>query len=213
MAASISVSVTATVLTIALAFLAAYGMARSYLRNSRTIIQAFLILASLPVMAYIIPLSDTVRNFRLYDTFVGVALANPAIFYPACSLYHVWICAANSPRPGGVSSPGWRNVPANHLANRRAHGVIRHCSNRHYVVRAQLESIARAIGAYGKPCQDYPGGNERFLYIRTRYGMAGCGRGVRCIFVACGDPGGDSPPDARKIPVEVGVIKPGIRSG
>ncbi len=81
-AASISVAVTATVLTIAVAFLAAYGMARSRLRNSKTGIQAFLILASLPVMAYIIPLSNTVHNLRLYDTFVGVALADTAIFTP-----------------------------------------------------------------------------------------------------------------------------------
>ncbi len=82
MAASISVAVTATVLTIAVAFLAAYSMARSRWRNSRTGIQAFLILASLPVMAYIIPLSNTVHNLRLYDTFVGVAFADTAIFTP-----------------------------------------------------------------------------------------------------------------------------------
>lgn len=79
---STSISLTATILTIFVAFLAAYGMARSRLRGAQTGVQAFLILASLPVMAYIIPLSDTVHRLRLYDTFFGVALANTAIFSP-----------------------------------------------------------------------------------------------------------------------------------
>lgn len=82
LAASISVSVTASLLTIFVAFLAAYSLARSRFGGARTGLQAFLILASLPVMAYIIPLSDMVRRLRLYDTFVGVSLANTAIFTP-----------------------------------------------------------------------------------------------------------------------------------
>lgn len=79
---SISISVIASLLTIFVGFLAAYSLSRSYHRSARTGIQAFLILASLPVMAYIIPLSDTVRHLHLYDTFVGVALANTAIYSP-----------------------------------------------------------------------------------------------------------------------------------
>ncbi len=82
LAASLSISVSASALTILAAFPAAYSLARSHLRRARTGTQVFLILASLPVMAYIIPLSDTVRRLHLYDTFIGVALANTAIFAP-----------------------------------------------------------------------------------------------------------------------------------
>ncbi len=82
LATSVSSAVTATALTILVALLAAYSLARSQLRRAGTGIQVFLVLASLPVMAYVIPLSDIVRRARLYDTFVGIALANTAIFAP-----------------------------------------------------------------------------------------------------------------------------------
>jgi ABC-type glycerol-3-phosphate transport system permease component len=55
---SISVSVTSTLLTIIVSFLAAYSLACSPFRGSQLWAQGFLVLASLPVMAYIIPLSD-----------------------------------------------------------------------------------------------------------------------------------------------------------
>ncbi len=82
LATSASAAVTATALTILVSFLAAYSLARSRLRHARTVVQVFLILASLPVMAYVIPLSDLVRRLGLYDTFIGVALANTAVFAP-----------------------------------------------------------------------------------------------------------------------------------
>jgi ABC-type glycerol-3-phosphate transport system permease component len=79
---SLSISLTATILALFVSLLAAFSLARSRLKNVRTVIQIFLILASLPVMAYVIPLSDTIRHLGLYDTFIGVALANTAIFAP-----------------------------------------------------------------------------------------------------------------------------------
>ncbi len=82
MTTSISISLTATILTLFVALLASYSLARSRLKNIRTVVQVFLILASLPVMAYVIPLSDAIRHLGLYDTFIGVALANTAIFAP-----------------------------------------------------------------------------------------------------------------------------------
>ncbi len=82
LATGTSVAVAATALTILVSFLAAYSLARSRLRYTGTGIQVFLVLASLPAMAYVIPLSDVVRRLGLYDTFIGIALANTAIFAP-----------------------------------------------------------------------------------------------------------------------------------
>ncbi len=82
LATSLSISIMATVFTILVGFLAAYSLARSPSQNVRAGVQAFLILACLPVMAYVIPLSNTVSFLHLYDTWIGVALANTAIFSP-----------------------------------------------------------------------------------------------------------------------------------
>ncbi len=82
MVTGLSISVTATVLTLSISYLAAYSLAHWNYRRARRTVQIFLVLASLPVMAYIIPLSDLVRRLGLYDTFVGVALSNTAIFAP-----------------------------------------------------------------------------------------------------------------------------------
>lgn len=79
---STNLAVATTLLTIGIAFLAAYSLARSRWRAKRLLVQGFLILASLPVMAYAIPLGATVRGFHLYDTFVGVVLAETAVFSP-----------------------------------------------------------------------------------------------------------------------------------
>lgn len=79
---STALAVTSTLLTITIAFLAAHSLARTRLRGKATLVSSFLVLASLPVMAYAIPLSATVRYLRLYDTFVGVTLAEAAVFAP-----------------------------------------------------------------------------------------------------------------------------------
>ncbi len=79
---SVLLATTATVLTVATAFLAAYSLARWRFRGQRFAVQAFLVLASLPAMAYVIPLSDLARQIHLYDTFVGVALASAAVYAP-----------------------------------------------------------------------------------------------------------------------------------
>jgi len=77
-----TISAVSTLLTVTIGFLAAYSLARSQLRGKRVLVQSFLILASLPVMAYVIPLADIVRRLRLDDTFLGVTLAETAIFTP-----------------------------------------------------------------------------------------------------------------------------------
>jgi ABC-type glycerol-3-phosphate transport system permease component len=79
---SVAVSAATTGLTVAVAFLAAYSLARARHRGTWAFVQGFLILASVPAMAYVIPLSDTIHRLRLYDTFAGVALADTAVFTP-----------------------------------------------------------------------------------------------------------------------------------
>ena len=82
LATSFGLSTSATGLTVAIAFLAAYGLARSSFRGKRLVTHGFLILASLPVMAYVIPLSDVMRRLHLTDTLPGLVLAESAINAP-----------------------------------------------------------------------------------------------------------------------------------
>jgi ABC-type glycerol-3-phosphate transport system permease component len=79
---SLLLATLATLLTSAVAFLAAYSLVHARFRGRRLVIQSFLILASLPVMAYVIPLNDTMRRLDLTDTFVGIALAGTAVYLP-----------------------------------------------------------------------------------------------------------------------------------
>lgn len=82
LATSAALALVCTVLTIAIAFLAAYGLARTRLRHKLTVVSSFLILASIPVMAFIIPLSEFIDRLKLTDTFAGIALAQTALFAP-----------------------------------------------------------------------------------------------------------------------------------
>ena len=82
MGASMASAACAAALTAGVSFLAAYGLARSHLRAGRLLRQGFLVLASLPVMAYVIPLSDVMRRVHLVDTFAGVVLAESAVTAP-----------------------------------------------------------------------------------------------------------------------------------
>ncbi len=71
-----------TFLTVAVAFLAAYSLSRVHFQGRRMLVQGFLILASLPVISYVIPLKDTLRLWHLYDTLPGIALAETALYAP-----------------------------------------------------------------------------------------------------------------------------------
>lgn len=82
LATSAGLSIAATLLATAVAFLAAYGLVRSRFRSKRLLAQVFLVLASLPVMAFVIPLGDLMRHLRLEDTFGGIALAGGAVYAP-----------------------------------------------------------------------------------------------------------------------------------
>lgn len=81
-ATSLALAVSATLLTITVAFLASYSVSRSRARNTPMVVQGFLLLATMPVIAYVIPLSDLTRYAHLNDTFLGVALASVAVYAP-----------------------------------------------------------------------------------------------------------------------------------
>ena len=81
-ATSLVVSAGAAFIAVATAFLAAYGLARSRLRHGRVIGQGFLILATLPVMAYVLPLDELLRRVHLGDTLPGVMLSEAAVTAP-----------------------------------------------------------------------------------------------------------------------------------
>jgi len=81
-ATSTASALCAALLTVSVSLPAAYALARSHFRATRVVAQGFLVLASLPVMAYVIPLSDLTRRAHLADTFEGVVLAEAAVTAP-----------------------------------------------------------------------------------------------------------------------------------
>lgn len=91
-ATSILLSALTTLTTGTVGFLAAYSLARTRFRWRRLAIQGCLILASLPAISFVFPLSDILRAFRLHDTFIGVLLAESAVFAPlAVYILHGYI--------------------------------------------------------------------------------------------------------------------------
>ncbi len=79
---SVMLATTSTLLAMGVAFLAAYSLARLRFRGKRLLVQSFLVLATLPMIAYVTPLSEIARHLRLQGTFVGIALADAAVYTP-----------------------------------------------------------------------------------------------------------------------------------
>ncbi len=79
---STGLSLSTALLTVAVAFLAAYSLAHAHFRGKNLVLQTFLILASLPVISFLIPLQNSLRSLHLDDTFIGIALAESALFVP-----------------------------------------------------------------------------------------------------------------------------------
>lgn len=69
-------------ITTVVAFLATYALARSVTKYQAVLLQCCLVLASIPAISYAIPLREMIRPIKLYDTFVGVVLAETALFAP-----------------------------------------------------------------------------------------------------------------------------------
>jgi len=79
---SAGLSAATTLLTTVIAFLAAYSLARSRFQGRNLFVQSFLILASLPVISYLIPLRNVLDVLRIDDTFAGTVLAETALYAP-----------------------------------------------------------------------------------------------------------------------------------
>jgi len=80
LATSTVAAAAAALITIAVSYPAAYALARS--RGTNGLAPVFVVLASLPAMAYVIPLSDLMRRAHLIDTFAGIVLSEAAVTAP-----------------------------------------------------------------------------------------------------------------------------------
>ena len=97
LATSVGVSAVAAVLAAAISFLAAYGLARSGGRAGRRLSPALLVLASLPAMAYVLPLSDLLRRIGLLDTLAGVTFAEAAATAPlAVYVFYAYLASTSA---------------------------------------------------------------------------------------------------------------------
>jgi multiple sugar transport system permease protein len=72
----------AALITIGVSYPAAFALARSLPRTRAFAAPAFVVLASLPAMSYVIPLSDLMRRAHLIDTFAGIVLSEAAVTAP-----------------------------------------------------------------------------------------------------------------------------------
>jgi ABC-type glycerol-3-phosphate transport system permease component len=79
---SILLALLTTIITVLVAFPGAYGLARSRFRGREVAVQGLVVLASLPVIAYLIPLRETLHALCLYDTLLGTAFAEVGLYAP-----------------------------------------------------------------------------------------------------------------------------------
>ncbi|HEY6875482.1 MAG TPA: carbohydrate ABC transporter permease [Candidatus Dormibacteraeota bacterium] len=80
LASSTVFAAAAALVTIAVSYPAAYALARSPVATR--VVPVFVVLASLPAMAYVIPLSDVMRRAHLIDTAAGIILSEAAVTAP-----------------------------------------------------------------------------------------------------------------------------------
>ena len=71
---SVGISLIATVLSVALATLAAYAIARLEFKGKRFVLSTALVIAMFPVVALVGPLFDMWRTFGIYDTWIGLII-------------------------------------------------------------------------------------------------------------------------------------------
>ncbi len=82
LATSVGIAVATTLLAVFVSFLAAYSIARAAFRGKNVLLQCLLILSSLPVVSYVIPLRAMMLFSHLYDTFPGIMLSESALYAP-----------------------------------------------------------------------------------------------------------------------------------
>ena len=82
MVTSALIAIGTTALALLIGFPAAHVLARARFRSKAPLTHSLLVLASLPVMAYVIPLSDVLHRLHLLDTLIGLVLAQAAAVTP-----------------------------------------------------------------------------------------------------------------------------------
>jgi multiple sugar transport system permease protein len=87
---SIGISLISTVISVALATLAAYAIARLQFRGKKFILSMALAIAMFPTVALISPLFDMWRSLGLYDTWPGLILPYLSFTLPLS----IWVLAA-----------------------------------------------------------------------------------------------------------------------
>jgi multiple sugar transport system permease protein len=87
---SIGISLIATALSISLATLAAYAIARLEFRGKKTVLAMALAIAMFPVVALVGPLFDIWRSVGLYDTWLGLVLPYMSFTLPLS----IWVLSA-----------------------------------------------------------------------------------------------------------------------
>lgn len=79
---SLALAAGTVVLATTAGFLAAYSLSRSALRRRRLWVQMLLLLAILPPVAYAAPMRELLWRIGLLDTFLGLLLAESALYAP-----------------------------------------------------------------------------------------------------------------------------------
>jgi multiple sugar transport system permease protein len=87
---SIGVSVISTLISVTLATLAAYAIARLNFRGKRVVLSLALAIAMFPTVALISPLFDMWRSLGLYDTWLGLILPYLSFTLPLS----IWVLSA-----------------------------------------------------------------------------------------------------------------------
>jgi multiple sugar transport system permease protein len=87
---SIGISVISTVISVTLATLAAYAIARLEFRGKKLILSLALAIAMFPTVALVSPLFDMWRSLGLYDTWIGLILPYLSFTLPLS----IWVLSA-----------------------------------------------------------------------------------------------------------------------
>jgi multiple sugar transport system permease protein len=87
---SIGISLIATLLSVILATLAAYAIARLEFKGKRFVLTTALIIAMFPVVALVGPLFDMWRTFGIYDTWIGLIIPYMSFTLPLA----IWTLSA-----------------------------------------------------------------------------------------------------------------------
>ncbi len=87
---SIGISLIATVLSVVLATLAAYAIARLEFKGKKFVLTTALVIAMFPVVALVGPLFDMWRTFGIYDTWLGLIIPYMSFTLPLA----IWTLSA-----------------------------------------------------------------------------------------------------------------------